>query len=146
MSRPVHNNGNNSRRVFVDAKIPLANERTFLTWMRQVVLVGGIGAALSGLASYQGIHALQRDDLAADLVRVLATKLAGAAMMVLAIGIAVTAGRNYFRRCDMIRLGVASDSPQWDSRWLPRTLTATLVAVMAGVWVSSLWRATTGHT
>ncbi|KAG2452304.1 hypothetical protein HYH02_003328 [Chlamydomonas schloesseri] len=40
----------------VDAKVYLANERTLLTWMRQAVLLGGLGAAACGLASYHHLR------------------------------------------------------------------------------------------
>ncbi|GLC35431.1 hypothetical protein PLESTM_000323700 [Pleodorina starrii] len=108
--------------------------------MRQAVLVGGIGAAVSGLTAYQGIHMVSRRSEEQQLHRLVLLKLAAAALMLLAAGIAAVAGRNFVRRVHMIRTGVGSDSPQWDSLWLPRLFTGIMASVMASVMVAALVR------
>ncbi|PNH09283.1 hypothetical protein TSOC_004090 [Tetrabaena socialis] len=131
-------------RNTVDAKVYLANERTFLTWMRQAVLMGGIGAALSGLAAYQGAQGQLAPGPHGPLAAVVQLKLAGGALLLTAAAMSLAAGRNFFRRGQMIRragpAGEPSDSRGWYSVWLPRLLTGSLSLVMAAVWVAALLR------
>lgn len=115
-----------------DAKAFFANERTFLHWMSTSVTIGGIAAALSGVAGHAHRH--WGDDFTerAILVRVVAL-----VMLFISVAIAVWAGLNFQRRA--IFLEAKADGP-YDSRFLPVLLTVCMVLAMSVVFGGAVVR------
>ncbi|EFJ50108.1 hypothetical protein VOLCADRAFT_89159 [Volvox carteri f. nagariensis] len=108
------------------------------------VRASGLCAHVVAVIVNSGIHiyprARQQAEAAAQVHRLVLLKVASAALLLLAAGLAVTSGRNFVKRCHMIRTGVGSDNPGWDSRWLPRVLTGVMTGVMAAVLAAALCR------
>mmetsp|Transcript_29700 Transcript_29700/g.75671 ORF Transcript_29700/g.75671 Transcript_29700/m.75671 type:complete len:131 (+) Transcript_29700:2534-2926(+) len=117
-----------------DAKAFFANERTFLHWMSTSVTIGGIAAALSGIAGHAHRH--WGDDF---LEKAVITRLISLTMLGIAIVMAMWAGYNFHRRA--IFLEAKLDGP-YDSRALPALLTGVLMLSMAVVFAGALIRLT----
>ncbi|EFJ41082.1 hypothetical protein VOLCADRAFT_121659, partial [Volvox carteri f. nagariensis] len=101
-----------------DAKAFFANERTFLHWMSTSVTIGGIAAALSGVAGHAHRHWGDEFTERAIVVRVVSL-----VMLFISVAIAVWAGLNFQKRA--IFLEAKADGP-YDSRFLPVLLTVCM--------------------
>lgn len=101
-----------------EVKAFFANERTFLHWLHMSVTVGGIAAAILGLAS----HGHKHWDLQVHYIRVIAL-----AMLLLAIILAAYTAVNFFRRIRSLESKV--DGP-YDAHGPPVLLGVVLLAVL----------------
>mmetsp|Transcript_10429 Transcript_10429/g.18177 ORF Transcript_10429/g.18177 Transcript_10429/m.18177 type:complete len:131 (+) Transcript_10429:199-591(+) len=117
-----------------DAKAFFANERTFLHWMSTSVTIGGIAAALSGIAGQAHRH--WGDDF---IERAVITRVISLSMLGMAIVMAMWAGYNFQRRAAFLEAKL--DGP-YDSRYLPVLLTTVMMISMAVVFGGALIRLT----
>lgn len=117
-----------------DAKAFFANERTFLHWMSTSVTIGGIAAALSGIAGHAHRHWGQ------DFIeKAVITRVISLSMLSIAIVMAMWAGYNFQRRA--VFLEAKLDGP-YDSRYLPVLLTCVLMLSMGVVFGGAVLRLT----
>ncbi|GIL87347.1 hypothetical protein Vretimale_1715 [Volvox reticuliferus] len=115
-----------------DAKAFFANERTFLHWMSTSVTIGGIAAALSGVAGHAHRHWGDEFTERAIVVRVVSL-----VMLFISVAIAVWSGLNFQKRA--IFLEAKADGP-YDSRFLPVLLTVCMVLSMSVVFGGAVYR------
>ncbi|KAL6757203.1 hypothetical protein V8C86DRAFT_2628570 [Haematococcus lacustris] len=117
-----------------DAKAFFANERTFLHWMSTSVTLGGIAAALSGVAGHAHRH--WGEDY---LEQAIVARVTALTMLGLSIVIAMWGGYNFQRRAAFLEAKL--DGP-YDSRILPTLLTVVLTIAFAVVFSGAIMRLT----
>ncbi|KAJ9533230.1 hypothetical protein QJQ45_018344 [Haematococcus lacustris] len=136
-----------------DAKAFFANERTFLHWMSTSVTLGGIAAALSGVAGHAHRH--WGEDY---LEQAIVARVTALTMLGLSIVIAMWGGYNFQRRAAFLewvqslsscrlealfsRVAQAKLDGPYDSRILPTLLTVVLTIAFAVVFSGAIMRLT----